>query len=89
VTAFLRSPFTRQRRAAGESLEEEPAGGQVSYAVGELLLCPYCIGMWIGTALLAGYLYNARAARTAASVLAVVTVSDYMQQAWVAVDKTA
>ena len=89
VTSFLRSPFTRPRRKGPEEVAEEPAGKGVRYAVGELLLCPYCIGQWIGTALLAAYLYNARATRTVATMFAVVTVSDYLQQAWVAVDKAA
>jgi Protein of unknown function (DUF1360) len=89
VTSFLRSPFTRSQRRGPDEVAEEPTGNGVKYAVGELLLCPYCIGQWIGTALLAAYLYNARATRTVATLLAVVTVSDYMQQAWAAVDKAA
>jgi hypothetical protein len=89
VTSFIRRPFTRYRTKGQDEVAEEPTGGGVRYAVGELLLCPYCIAQWIGTALLAAYLFNARATRTAASVLAVVTVSDYLQQAWVATDKVA
>jgi len=89
VTSFLRSPFTRPQRTGPDEVAEEPTGNGVKYAVGELLLCPYCISQWIGTALLAAYLYNARATRTVATLLAVVTVSDYMQQAWAAVDKAA
>ncbi|MBV9312074.1 MAG: DUF1360 domain-containing protein [Solirubrobacterales bacterium] len=89
VTSFVRSPFTREQPKPEGELDEAPTGRGVRYAIGELLLCPYCISQWIGTGLLAAYLYNARATRTAASVLAVVTVSDYMQQAWVAVDKAA
>jgi hypothetical protein len=89
VTSFVRSPFTREHRRGSDEVAEQPAGRGVRYAVGELLLCPYCIGQWIATAMLAAYLYNARATRTVASLFAVVTVSDYLQQAWVAVDKAA
>jgi hypothetical protein len=43
----------------------------------------------VATALLAGYLWQPRLIRTAASLFAVVAGADYLQQAWVAVDKAA
>jgi Protein of unknown function (DUF1360) len=90
VTSFLRSPFTRYEQSGGpREVEERPRGEGVRHAVGELLTCPYCMGQWVGTALLAAYLYRPRATRAAASAFAVVTVADYLQQSWVAVDKAA
>src|SRR3954447_774152 len=45
VTSFLRAPFTRFQGTAGQGeLEDEPRGGGLRYAVGELLVCPYCLG---------------------------------------------
>lgn len=90
VTSFLRSPFTRfERSGAPGEVVEKPRGDGVRRAVGELLTCPYCLGQWIGSGLLAAYLFRPRATRVAASTLAVVTVADYLQQTWVAVDKAA
>ncbi len=90
VTSFMRAPFTRYEGPAGPSeVSEEPRGSGVKRVIGELLVCPYCIGQWVGTGLLAAYVYKPRATRTAASVFAVVAVADYLQQAWIAVDKAA
>jgi uncharacterized protein DUF1360 len=90
VTSFMRAPFTQYEGEAGPSeVSEEPRGHGLKRAIGELLVCPYCIGQWVGTGLLAGYLYRPRLTRTVASVLAIVTAADYLQQTWSAVDKRA
>jgi len=90
VTSFLRAPFTRYQGGAGPSeVSEEPRGEGVQEAIGELLVCPYCIGQWVATALLAAYLYQPRLTRIGASSLAIVTAADYLQEAWGAVDKRA
>src|SRR5919198_239588 len=48
VTQPLRAPFTRNPESSGPSeVSEEPAGSGPRLAVGELLSCPYCIGMWV------------------------------------------
>src|SRR5438067_2534919 len=52
ITSFFRAPFTRYK---GESerpseVSEEPAGDGLRRAIGELLVCPYCLGQWVGTA---------------------------------------
>jgi Protein of unknown function (DUF1360) len=90
VTSFIRAPFTRYEGEAGPAeVSEEPRGDGLKRAVGELLVCPYCIGQWVGTGLLASYLYRPRLTRTVASVFAIVTAADYLQQTWSAVDKRA
>jgi len=90
VTSFVRAPFTRYEGRAGPAeVSEEPRGRGLRYAIGELVVCPYCIGQWIGTGLLGAYLYKPRATRAVASLFAIVTVADYLQQAWAAVDKAA
>lgn len=90
VTAAVRAPFARYQGDAGPAeVSEEARGTGLHRAVGELLACPYCIGQWVATVLLAGYLWNPRLVRTTASLFAVVTGADYLQQAWVAVDKAA
>ena len=91
ITAFFRAPFTRYQ---GESerpseVSEAPRGAGLRRAIGELLVCPYCLAQWVGTAFLLTYLREPRLARTTASAFAIVAGSDLLQEAWVAVDKRA
>jgi hypothetical protein len=90
VTAAVRAPFTQYQGDAGPAeVSERATGSGLHRAVGELLACPYCISQWIATVLIAAYLWQPRLTRTAASLFAVVTGADYLQQAWVAIDKAA
>ena len=91
IMAFARAPFTRLQ---GESdrpgeVNEEPRGKGLQHAVGELLVCPFCLGQWIGTGLLATYLRQPRFARTIAAGFTIIAGSDLLQETWVAVDKRA
>jgi hypothetical protein len=91
IMAFMRAPFTRLE---GESdrpgeVSEQPRGKGLRHAVGELLVCPYCLGQWVGTGLLATYLREPRLARTIAAAFTIVAGSDLLQETWVAVDKRA
>jgi hypothetical protein len=91
ITGFFRAPFTRYK---GESerpseISEEPRGTGVRRAIGELVICPYCLGQWVGTAFLLTYLREPRLARTVAGLFTIVAGSDLLQEAWVAVDKRA
>ena len=91
ITGFFRAPFTRFQ---GESdrpseVDEEPRGEGLRRAIGELVVCPYCLGQWVGTAFVMTYLREPRLARTVAAVLAIVAGSDMLHQAWIAVDKRA
>jgi hypothetical protein len=91
IMSFMRAPFTRLE---GESdrpgeVSEEPRGEGLQHAIGELLVCPYCLGQWVGTAMLATYLRDARLARTIAAAFTIVAGSDLLQETWVAVDKRA
>jgi hypothetical protein len=91
ITSFFRAPFTRYK---GESqrpseVSEEPRGEGLRRAIGELLVCPYCLGHWVGTAYLLTYLRAPRLARTVATLFTIVAGSDLLQEAWVAVDKRA
>lgn len=91
ITAFFRSPFTRYKGPSERPSEvsEEPRGSGLRRAIGELLVCPYCLGQWVGTAYLMSYLRQPRLARTVASAFAIVAGSDLLHQAWVALDKRA
>lgn len=91
IMSFMRAPFTRFQ---GESdrpgeVTEKPRGDGLRHAIGELLVCPYCLGQWVGTALFAAYLRDPRFARTIAAAFTIISGSDLLQETWVAVDKRA
>lgn len=91
IMAFMRAPFTRlqgESERPGE-VSEEPRGTGLRHAIGELVVCPYCLGQWVGTGLLATYLRDPRLARTIAAAFTIVAGSDLLQETWVAVDKRA
>jgi Protein of unknown function (DUF1360) len=88
VTAFVRAPFTELEGSGGPAeLEEHPRGSGLRRAMGELLLCPYCLGLWASGAFHAGLLFAPRATRFSASVLTAMTISDFLQIAYKAAEE--
>jgi hypothetical protein len=83
VTSTVRAPFTRFQgnEGAGE-VSEAARGTGVRRAVGELLVCPYCVAMWIAAGFAAGLVVAPRATRLAASVLTILFGSDLLQIAY-------
>lgn len=82
VTAFVRAPFTQLEGKGGPAeLEEQPRGSGLRRAVGELLVCPYCLGLWASGGFHAGLLLAPRATRFTASVLTAMSISDFLQLA--------
>ena len=81
VTAPLRAPFTEFEGEGGPGeVEEKPRQvGGMRQAIGELLVCPFCIAQWIATAALAGFATVPRATRFICSIFAAVTISDFLQ----------
>ncbi|HET9102162.1 MAG TPA: DUF1360 domain-containing protein [Solirubrobacteraceae bacterium] len=83
VTSSLRAPFTVFQDDAGAGEVREAARGHgLRRAIGELLVCPYCLGMWVATAFVAGLLTAPRATRWVAATFAVLTGSDALQIAY-------
>ena len=79
-TAPLRAPFTEFEGEGGPGeVEERPRGTGLRRAIGELLVCPFCLGQWVATALLAGLAVVPRATRFVCSIFAAVTISDFLQ----------
>ena len=90
VTSFVRAPFTELEGKGGPAeLEEHPRGSGLRRAMGELLVCPYCLGLWASGAFHAGLLFAPRATRFSASVLAAMTISDFLQIAYKAAEDRA
>ena len=83
VASAVRAPFTRYEDDAGPGEVSESARGTgVRRAIGELLVCPYCVGMWISAAFAAGLLVAPRFTRWFAAVLTALFGADVLQIAY-------
>lgn len=84
VASPLRAPFVEFVEAAGsgEHVEHPRDSSGVRHTVGELLTCPFCLGVWVSTAYVAGLTFAPRASRAWAAVMVVSTVSDFLQHAY-------
>lgn len=83
VTSATRAPFTEFQGDAGPGEVDEAARGHgLRLAIGELLVCPYCLGPWIAAPLTAGFLVFPRATRWVTSVLSAVAGADLLHIAY-------
>jgi hypothetical protein len=83
VTSFLRAPFTRFQDTAGHGeLEEAPRGEGLRYAIGELLVCPYCMAQWVAGGLAVGHVFAPRATRLLTAMWAAQAIADGVQLAY-------
>ena len=88
VTSFVRAPFTELEGKGGPAeLEERPRGSGLRRAMGELLVCPYCLGLWASGGFHAGLLFAPRTTRFSASVLTAMSISDFLQLAYRAAER--
>jgi Protein of unknown function (DUF1360) len=77
VTAFLREPFATQGDSIGRGeVESEAQGKGLRRAIGELLICPFCMTQWVGTGFLVGLCAAPRTTRFVASIFALRTVAE-------------
>lgn len=84
VTAAFRAPFTQieGKGGAGE-LEERGRGHGLRRAIGDLITCPFCLGTWIASGFIYGFIFTPRITRILASIFAVSGIADFLQQAYV------
>jgi hypothetical protein len=84
VTSPLRAPFTVFSGPAGSSEHHEEARGHHGFrhTVGELVTCPFCLGVWLASAYVAGLVLAPRPTRTVAALLSVVGGSDALQHVY-------
>lgn len=88
VTSPLRAPFTELEGKGGPAeLEERSRGTGLRKAIGELLICPFCLGLWVIAAFSVGLLFAPRVTRFVASLFAALTISDFLQIAYKAAEE--
>jgi len=81
VAAPIRAPFTEFEECSGPSEHQERPrdDSHARHAVGELLTCPFCLGVWVATGYLASLAMAPRGARAWAALFTVVGIADTVQ----------
>jgi hypothetical protein len=88
VTSPLRAPFTELEGDGGPGeLEERSRGTGARKAIGELVICPYCLGLWVVAAFSVGLLFAPRLTRFLAAIFVALTASDFLQIAYKAAEE--
>jgi hypothetical protein len=77
VTRVVRAPFTEvDADARQDEVKEHPRGQGLTRAMGELLTCPRCFGMWTSAGMGVAYVFAPVATRIASGILAISLVND-------------
>lgn len=83
ITSTVRAPFTSFQGDAGPGEVDEAARGRgLRRAIGELVICPYCLGLWTSSALLGGLIVAPRATRQMAAAFTALAGADGLQLAY-------
>jgi Protein of unknown function (DUF1360) len=77
VTTWMRAPVTRDEDAQ----EPEPQG--MTRALGELVTCPYCVGVWVAAGFACSLVLFPRETRFATTVFGAQAVADFLNAAFV------
>jgi Protein of unknown function (DUF1360) len=89
VTSTIRAPFTTFQQDAGPSEVDEAARGHgLRRAIGELLICPYCLSMWLAAGSVAGLAVAPRPTRWIAAIFVALTGADALQIAYAKAEQT-
>ena len=76
VTKWVRAPVTRDPDAT----EPKPRG--VERALGELVTCPYCVGVWIASGLSYALILFPRQTRVVTTIFGAQAVADFLNAAY-------
>lgn len=77
VTTWVRAPVTEDPDAT----QPKPQG--LERALGELLTCPYCVGVWIASGLSYGLVLFPRQTRLVNAIFAAQAVADFLNAGFV------
>jgi Protein of unknown function (DUF1360) len=90
VTSVFRAPFTRFEDDSGYGEVSEAARGTgLRRAVGELLICQYCVSQWVAAGMVLGHAIAPRETRLVAGTFAVFGAADVLNVAYSAVQERA
>jgi hypothetical protein len=87
VTSFIRQPFVRGEAHAGEG--EEPVQGGMHQAIGELVTCTRCVGVWAAAGLVSTQILAPRFGRLLTWTLGAAAINDFLQAAFTALTEKA
>lgn len=80
VTSVLRAPFTTFQGDVGHGEVDEAARGRgLRRAIGELLVCDFCVEQWVAAGYLAGYTVTPRPTRAVAALFTIYAAADVLQ----------
>lgn len=84
VASFMRAPVTEVHQGEEDSTDQEevPSGGGLQWAVGKLMLCHFCLGMWVSASSCYAIVVAPRTTRFFATILVILTASDFLHQAY-------
>lgn len=88
VLAFARAPFTEfQDDTQRGEVEESARGTGLQRAIGELVVCEYCLGQWVAAGFVLGAALTPRPTRAVAAMFTVYGISDALNIARSAADR--
>jgi hypothetical protein len=80
VGSAVRAPFAEvEGRAGPGEVESRSRGSGLRRAIGDLVICPHCVGQWVASAFAMALVTVPRIARFVATILTVATISDLLQ----------
>jgi hypothetical protein len=83
VTSVMRAPFVEYEGPASASeVKEKPRGHGLQRALGELLICPFCLGQWVAAGLAYSLVLWPRTTHLVLAVFTALTLSDFLQYAY-------
>ncbi len=59
-------------------MEDVRGGSPLRHTVGELVSCPFCLDMWVGTGFTIGLLFVPRFTRVVAATFTALTGADFL-----------
>ena len=77
VTAFVRAPVTEDPEA------QKPKRAGIARVLGELVTCPYCVGLWIASSLSYSLVLFPRETRFFTSVFSAYAAADFLHAGFV------
>jgi Protein of unknown function (DUF1360) len=77
VTSWVRAPVTRDEEAT------EPEREGAARALGELVTCPYCVGVWTAAGLSYALVLLPRETRLVTAIFSAQAVADFLNAAFV------